>query len=120
MHIFKKYLDYCLFFIDLQASYIYTLFRQHNKFNHEAPITAAFTLQLIQDIQRSDDRTLIIDLIERTNDDHRSNLSTHRAMFDQVSIMKQYPSTRAVISSLSAESMTATHEHIFSHPLKLP
>jgi hypothetical protein len=81
--------------------------------NSHSPITAQFVLSTIQDIQKSSDRLITLDLIHRKYSDATTPLAMTRAMFDQL------PSTlhtQPVIASM--HNIPESHAHFISAPSK--
>ena len=82
--------------------------------NKESPITATYTRELLQQIQKDTDRTLNISLIHRGQTDQSSTLEITRAMFSQ---MPSILHNRPVIAS-SQLDLPETYSHFITAPTK--
>jgi hypothetical protein len=85
--------------------------------NSESPITADYTVSLLQSIQKSPDRNVTIELIHRGTADNASSLQINRAMFDSFpSIIMDKP----IMNNLEAPSpSTIKHSCSTSSPSPL-
>ena len=82
--------------------------------NKEAPITAAYTRELIQHLQQSPDKRLTISLIHRGISDKSTTLEINRAMFSQLpSILHNRP----IIASAQF-NITESYSHFITAPAK--
>ena len=91
-------------------------FRRHAfilNINGEGPITAAFAVSLLKQVQQSPHLTLQMDLVKRKHDPS-TPLSITRAMFDQLPSLLQ---NRPVISNATVDTY-GTHDHFITSPTK--
>ena len=82
--------------------------------NQESPITAKYTRELLQSLQKNNDRSLTLSLIHRGQADQSTTLEITRAMFDQ---MPSILHNRPVIAS-SQLDLPETYSHFITAPSK--
>ena len=80
--------------------------------NADCPITKEYVIDMLKEIQKSDNRTCTIELVHRGHADNTTSLSISRVIFDN---FPSYLQQKPIISSLL---VPPTHEHFVSSPVK--